>query len=315
MSRASSLYLSLALLALLSGCQQADRKSAPESQVKAGTLKVVATTNIAADLVREIGGDAVQLHALMGPGIDPHLYKATEGDVSRLSAADLIVYNGLHLEGKMAELFADMNRLGRKTVALADGLEKNRLLRVSTAADVSDPHIWMDIQLWQAAAEYLTGQLKTLAPAQHDIFAANLARYRVELQALHAYAVSRAAELEPSQRLLVTAHDAFGYFGRAYGFDVHGLLGVSTASEAGTADVGKLAHFIVAHKVPAIFVESTISDRYLRALQEAVESQGKRVAIGGQLYSDALGEPGGPAGTYIGMLRWNVDTIVNALRP
>ena len=306
------LTIVLFLLAL-AGCTKSEPSRSDDVQ-KPERLAILATTNIVADLVREIAGDAATVEALMGAGVDPHLYKASEGDVRRLQTADVIVYNGLHLEGKLVDILAGLGRQGKQTIALAGGIEPERLLALDDAQNY-DPHIWMDAQLWRVAAELLTARLSEVQPHAAPQFSAQFLRYAAELDELHAYVVTRTTELPLERRIMVTAHDAFGYFGRAYGYEVKGLLGVSTAAEPGTADVRELAKFIVTHGVPAIFVESTVSDRYLRALQDAVEADGQRVAIGGQLYSDALGEAGSPSGTYLGMLRHNVDTIVAALRP
>jgi manganese/zinc/iron transport system substrate-binding protein len=275
---------------------------------------VVATTTIVGDLVRTIGGDDIQVEALMGPGVDPHLYKASAGDVRRMSSADAIFYSGLHLEGKMTDVMAGMNQRGVRTVAVAECIPEDRLIALQGFDGLHDPHVWFDVDLWSETVDCVTRALTELHPAGADAYAANAKAYLDELAELDLWVRRRAAELPPEQRVLVTAHDAFAYFGRAYGFEVRGLLGVSTASETGTADIQRLAEFIVEHRIPAVFVETSVPPRFVEALQEAVAAQGVAVEIGGSLYSDSLGNPGTPAGSYAGTVRANVETIVGALQ-
>jgi manganese/zinc/iron transport system substrate-binding protein len=277
-------------------------------------LQVVATTTIVGDLVRTIGGDDIQVEALMGPGVDPHLYKASAGDVRRMSSADAIFYSGLHLEGKMTDVMAGMNQRGVRTVAVAECIPEDRLIALQGFDGLHDPHVWFDVDLWSETVDCVTWALTELHPAGADAYAANAKEYLDELAELDLWVRRRAAELPPEQRVLVTAHDAFAYFGRAYGFEVRGLLGVSTASETGTADIQRLAEFIVEHRIPAVFVETSVPPRFVEALQEAVAAQGVAVEIGGSLYSDSLGNPGTPAGSYAGTVRANVETIVGALQ-
>jgi manganese/zinc/iron transport system substrate-binding protein len=277
-------------------------------------LQVVATTTIVGDLVRTIGGDDIQVEALMGPGVDPHLYKASAGDVRRMSSADAIFYSGLHLEGKMTDVMAGMNQRGVRTVAVAECIPEDRLIALQGFDGLHDPHVWFDVDLWSETVDCVTRALTELHPAGADAYAANAKAYLDELAELDLWVRRRAAELPPEQRVLVTAHDAFAYFGRAYGFEVRGLLGVSTASETGTADIQRLAEFIVEHRIPAVFVETSVPPRFVEALQEAVAAQGVAVEIGGSLYSDSLGNPGTPAGSYTGTVRANVETIVGALQ-
>lgn len=281
--------------------------------VEGGALRVVATTGMVADLVREVGGERVAVTALMGPGVDPHLYRARESDVRRIAEADLVVYNGLHLEAKMADV---LERIGGRirTAAVTRGIPASRLLSPPEFEGAYDPHVWFDVRLWMEAAEAVRDALIEVDPAHAGVYRANAARYARELEALDGYVRRRAAEIPPERRVLVTAHDAFGYFGRAYGFEVVGLQGISTASEAGTADVRRLAELIVARRIPAIFVESSVPIRTAEAVRAAVRARGGAVRIGGSLYSDALGDPGTPEGTYVGMVRHNIDTIVEALK-
>lgn len=278
-----------------------------------GPLAVVATTTIVADLVRQVGGDEVAVEALMGSGVDPHLYKASAGDVRRMSSAEVIVYTGLHLEGKMAELFEQMAGRGVATHAVTSCVAEEELLAASGFSGVHDPHVWFDVRLWMSAAECVRDELVARRPAAAATIQARAEAYLTELEALDAWVRERLATVPEERRVLVTAHDAFAYFGRAYGFTVKGLLGVSTASEAGTSDVQELAAFIAERGIPAVFVETSVSPRFVQALQEAVEGRGGSVTIGGSLYSDALGDPGSEAETYVGTVRANVDTIVRAL--
>jgi manganese/zinc/iron transport system substrate-binding protein len=265
-----------------------------------------------ADAVSVIGGDKVEVTALMGAGVDPHLYKASEGDVRRLSEAEIIFYNGLHLEAGMGEVLERME--GRAlTVAVSDALERTHLLAPPEFSGNYDPHIWFDVEMWMKAVERVRDTLIEYDKTNADLYHANAARYLVELNELHGYVVAQAARIAPEQKVLVTAHDAFNYFGRAYGFQVRGLQGISTATEAGTGDVQALAAFIAERRIPAIFVESSIPQRTIEAVQAAVRSRGFETHIGGQLFSDAMGDAGTPQGTYIGMVRHNIETIMNAL--
>ena len=277
-----------------------------------GKLQVVATTSIIADIAREVGGDRVDVTGLMGPGIDPHLYKASEGDVQRLAGADLVLYNGLHLEAKMADVLERMHGSVR-TVAVADAIPKDRLLAPPEFGGAYDPHVWHDPGLWRLAVERTRDALVEADTANAAIYRANATRYLTTLDSLDAWVRVETQRVPEATRVLVTAHDAFNYFGRAYGVEVRGLQGISTATEAGTADVRALADFIAERRIPAIFVESSIPRRTIEAVQAAVRARGHDVAIGGQLFSDALGDAGTPAGTYEGMIRHNVGTLVNAL--
>lgn len=277
-----------------------------------GKLNVVTTTSMITDLVKNIGGDYINLQGLMGSGVDPHLYKASEGDVSKLSNADIIFYNGLHLEGKLVEVFEKMKTV--KTIAISDALDKNTLIGSEYFASNYDPHIWFDINYWRQATEFIVLKLSEAVPEQKATFEANGANYLTQLKLLKEKLDATISTLPKEQRVLVTAHDAFNYFGKAFNFEVVGLQGLSTATEAGVQDVQKLAAFIIEKKVKAIFVESSVPKRTIEALQAAVKSKGHNVIIGGTLYSDALGNAGTIEGTYIGMFEYNVNTIVNALK-
>jgi manganese/zinc/iron transport system substrate-binding protein len=276
-------------------------------------IRVVATTNIVADLVRSIGEPQIEVESLMGPGIDPHLYKASAGDVRRMSSAAAIFYNGLHLEGKMSEVLEKVGERDVRTVAVAECVPHDDLIRSEGFSGAHDPHVWFDVALWSTTVECVTEALAKLDPDHAEDFRVRAEAHAGNLISLNDWVRERVSTLEPERRILVTAHDAFGYFGRAYGFEVRGLLGVSTASEAGTSDVQELADFIVERSIPAVFVETSVPPRYLQALEEAVKARGFAVEIGGSLFSDSLGDRGTPAETYTGTVRANVETIVTAL--
>ena len=277
-------------------------------------LNVVATTTMLADLAKVIGGEHIKVDGLMGPGIDPHLYQASAGDVGLMQNADVVIYNGLHLEGKMGEIFEALGRQGRAVISIEEGLEESKLLSWEDDPSVHDPHIWFDIALWKDAAAIVAGGLSELDPAHAADFGAALEGYLAELDALEAYGRARVEELPTAQRVLVTAHDAFQYFGHAYGFEVRGLQGISTDAEAGTADVSALAGFIVERQIKAVFVESSVPTKTIEALQAAVKARGFDVAIGGELYSDSLGDAASGHDTYPATVTANIDTIVNALK-
>jgi manganese/zinc/iron transport system substrate-binding protein len=301
------LYLALALPALLLAACGND--AAAEND---GRLSVVATIGQVADAARVIGGDHVRVTGLMGPGTDPHLYVAGISDVDKLRDADVVFYNGLFLEAQMEDVLEQLAE--RQTVvAVTEAIDPAGLLPSADYADENDPHVWFDVALWMKAAEQVRDTLMAADPAHAADYEANAAAYLAELDALDAYVAEQAARVSPQQRVLITAHDAFNYFGQAYGFEVRGLQGISTASEAGTADVQQLADFIAERRIPAIFIESSVPVRNVEAVQAAVRARGFDVAIGGELFSDAMGDAGTPEGTYVGMVRHNIDTIVGAL--
>jgi len=277
-----------------------------------GRLEAVATTGMIADIVGRVGGDRVRVKGLMGPGIDPHLYRASAGDVRTLSGADIIFYNGLHLEAAMGDVLEQMR--GRiQTVAVTDGIDRSVLLAPPEFKGAFDPHVWFDVSLWMRAVEAVERSLSARDSAGASIYETNARAYLAELDSLHRWVQARAREVPAERRVLVTAHDAFNYFGRAYEFEVKGLQGISTVSEAGTADVQGLADLIVQRRIPAIFVETSIPRRTIAAVQAAARSRGFEPRIGSPLFSDAMGDAGTPEGTYIGMVRHNVNTIVDAL--
>lgn len=277
-------------------------------------LKVVTTTTMITDLVRQIAHDRVEIKGLMKAGVDPHLYKATEGDVNLIIQSDIIFYNGLHLEGKLVELFEKMNKRGSNLFALADGIEKSLLIKSSNFVNNYDPHIWFDINIWKSAARFVASKLSLLDSANADFYAENLKAYLLQLDSADLQIKNKVSELPREKRILITAHDAFNYFGRAFEFQVMGLQGISTLSEASVFDVQNLANFIIEKDVKAVFVETSVPMKNIEALRQAVKSKGKEVSIGGELFSDSLGNPDKPEGTYIGMIMYNVNTIVNSLK-
>jgi len=275
-------------------------------------LRVVATIGMITDVAAQIGGDRVVVEGLMGPGVDPHLYKARAGDVRRLSRADLVLFNGLHLEAAMGEVLEEMGR-NRHTLAVGEAVPVVERIATTEFGGNYDPHVWFDVQLWVHAARSIEEALSAADPAHADEYMQRGAAYRAQLEELDAWVRRRVAQLPPERRVLVTAHDAFGYFGRAYGFEVMGLQGISTTAEAGTGDVQRLADEIVRRRTPAIFLETSIPPRNIQSVIAAVRSRGFDVRMGGELFSDAMGDGGTPEGTYIGMIRHNVETIVASL--
>ncbi len=282
-------------------------------QKKAG-LQVVSTTTMLTDLVEQIGKEHVSVNGLMGPGVDPHLYQASANDVRLLQNADIVVYQGLHLEGRMGDVFQALAQSGKQIIRIEDGIASERLLGWEDEPSSFDPHIWFDVSLWKDAARYVAQQLGSIDNVNRVSYQENLLTYLKKLDDLEVYVKNRVLEVPSNSRVLVTAHDAFGYFGRAYGFEVRGLQGISTESEAGTADVSQLAQFLAERRLKAIFIESSVPRKNVEALQAAVRARGFDVAIGGELFSDALGNRNDESGTYIGMFKTNINTIVNALK-
>ncbi len=284
----------------------------PKADAQSKKLQVVCTTSIITDALKNIGADCIEVTGLMGPGVDPHLYKARESDVQALANADIIFYNGLHLEGKMASLLANM-RDNVQTVALSDALTDEELLKTNFAG-MHDPHIWHDVSRWIKVIEYINEILCAFDNACDDSYEKNSQNYVAQLKQLDTYVKKQVDQIDREDRILVTAHDAFSYFGDAYGFTVIGLQGISTDAEVGTRDIQNLVRYIVKHKIPALFVESSIPKRNIEAVQKAVEAHGRQVAIGPELYSDALGAPHSQTGTYVGMVTHDITAMVTALR-
>jgi len=276
-------------------------------------LRIVATTSMIADLVQVVGGELVRAEGLMGPGVDPHLYQASQGDVSRMAGADVVFYNGLHLEGKMAEIFEQMHGRGQRVFAVTDAVAEDERLQSELFTGNYDPHIWFDLSLWQKAARFVGDRLVEVDALNAEAYRSRALAFVDTLGALDEEIRASLSRVPEEHRVLITSHDAFGYFGRAYDFDVRGLQGISTATEAGTADVQGLAEFVAERRIPSMFIESSISPRGIEAVREAVRARGFDVHIGGTLYGDALGPAGSGADSYTGMVRANTATIVNGL--
>ena len=275
-------------------------------------LSVVATTGMIADAARQIGGDRVSVRALMGPGVDPHAYRQTRTDIAAMVRADLVLWHGLYLEAQMEEF---MQELGARkpVVAVAESLPRELLISHVDYSDKFDPHVWMDPRLWSQVVETVREALAAARPEDAEVFAANAKAYQDELARLADYSDTVFASVPEPARVLVTAHDAFSYFGRAQGFEVLGIQGISTQSEAGLQRVAELVDILVQRKIGAVFVESSVSDRSVRALIEGAAARGHTVVIGGELFSDAMGAEGTYEGTYPGMIDHNVTTISRAL--
>ncbi len=302
--------LCLTLIALaLASCGRAPNVRAPGEVIHA-----VTTVGMITDVVKNIGGDRVSVTSLMGPGVDPHLYKPSLGDVNTLDNADVIFYGGLHLEGRMVELFEKMQASGVRTVPVSEKIDPALLRMPAEFEGNFDPHIWFDVTLWQMAAQRVTEALSEIDPGSAALYRKNGTAYLAELDALHQYTQAGIDSIPPSARVLITAHDAFGYFGQRYGMEVRGVQGSSTASEASANAISELAKFIAERKIKAIFVESSVPATTIQALQAAVRARGWQVQIGGELFADAMGAAGTPEGTYVGMVKHNVDTIVKALK-
>jgi manganese/zinc/iron transport system substrate-binding protein len=274
---------------------------------------IVTTCGMVTDIVREVAGNKAKVVGLMGEGVDPHLYKPTRDDVANILQADVLFYSGLMLEGRMTDTFLRVARKGTPVFAVTELLDEKFLLEPEEFAGHTDPHVWMDVAGWSAAVKVVARSLSEVDAANAAYYQQNSERYLAELAKLDAYAKQALATIPKDFRVLITAHDAFNYFGRAYGIEVRGIQGISTESEAGVADINKLVDFLVLRKIPAIFVESSVSDKNIKALIEGCKSRGHAVRIGGQLFSDAMGKPGIYEGTYIGMIDHNVTTIARAL--
>ena len=287
-------------------CARADEAPAPR-------YEVVATVGMVADIVRNVAGERANVVNIVGEGVDPHLYTPTRRDVVLLRRADIIFYNGLLLEGRMGDVLRRMERRGTPAVAVAEAVKAAGDYPLLEEEDGLDPHLWMDVGAWKRATRVVAARLAEFDPDHADAYAANAERYIAELSALDEYVRGIVATIPEDRRILVTAHDAFGYFGRAYGIEVRGIQGMSTDSEAGVRDIENLIRLIVDRDIPAVFIETSVSDRNVRALVEGARARGHTLRIGGELFSDAMGRTGTYEGTYIGMIDHNATTIVRAL--
>jgi manganese/zinc/iron transport system substrate-binding protein len=301
------IFISAIMLLFAAGCAQKDNE---ESN---GKIKVTSTIGMINDVVQQVGGEHVDAVGLMNSGVDPHLYKASQGDIKKLNEADIIFYNGLHLEGKMVDIFEKMSK-EKPTIAVTKNIPESELLSPQDGSDGHDPHVWFNVQHWITATETIRDELIALKPELKEEFTANANEYIAKLKELDKYVREQIALIPEESRVLVTAHDAFGYFGEAYGVEVKGLQGISTASEYGAKDVSKLRDYLVENKIKAVFVESSVPKKAIQSVIEGAKEKGHEIKIGGELFSDAMGKAGTEEGTYIGMVRHNVDTIVKALK-
>lgn len=296
----------LLVLGLLAGCSNVANEESRDDK-----LQVVATTGMIGDLAENIGGEHVEVTSLMGPGVDPHYYKATQKDVKTLDGAEIILYNGLHLEGNMVEVFEKMSK-EKPTVAISKDIAKEDLHEVQSGE--YDPHIWFDVKLWMQAANTVKEELASVDPDNKKDYEKNFSEYITKLEELDQFVQDEIKTIPETQRVLVTAHDAFGYLGSAYGIEVRGLQGMNTVSEFGPKDVSALRDFLVDKKIKAVFIESSVPKDAIEAVIKGAAQKGHSVTIGGELFSDAMGEAGTDEGTYIGMVRHNTKTIVQALK-
>lgn len=296
------------IMTLLLGCTATSDTAIPEN----GPIQVTTTTGMVADIVKNVGGDRVEVTPLMGPGVDPHLYKASQGDIGKLAKAHMIFYNGLHLEGNMEDILEKLSH-EKTVVPVAEAIppENQREMEDETK---TDPHIWFDVQLWIEAVKVVETELVKADPDHRNDYHQRSQAYIAELEELDEYAREKIQSIPAKQRVLVTAHDAFGYFGEAYDIEVVGLQGINTASEYGLRDVQRIVNLISERRIKAVFVETSVSDKSIEAVVKGAQRRGHTVEIGGELFSDAMGADGTEEGTYIGMVRHNVDTIVSALK-
>jgi len=303
----TAVLLVLSLSLLLAACSDGGKKPVKS---ESGKINIVTTIAQIAEPLSVIGGGKVEVHSLMGPGVDPHLYTATQGDIATLENGDMIFYSGLHLESNMLKVFEEIGK-NRPVLAIGEVISEEKLLKDEGGA--IDPHIWFDIDLWKEALSAAAYELKKAYPEDADYFEGNRKSYFEKLDALKEEAMQKVAQIPQDQRILVTAHDAFGYFGRLLGIQVVGLQGLSTEDEIGLSDIDDTIATLVEHDVPAVFIESSINPASINAVIEGAKKRGLDVKLGGELFSDAMGEAGTKEGTYLGMYAHNVDTITKAL--
>jgi manganese/zinc/iron transport system substrate-binding protein len=308
------LLLVLAVLAVgaAAGCSEST-SSGKEATVEDRPVRVVTTVNFLADMASRIGGDRVEAESLMGPGVDPHLYKASAGDVGTLREADVVLYGGLELEGRMADLLEELSA-ERRTVAVTEDMPRGQLLRPAEFEGKYDPHVWFDVPLWTDAARRIAAELSDVDPRHAAGYERRLRAYLAELDELDAEVRRLVRDVPERSRVLITSHDAFNYFGRRYGFDVVAIQGISTQTEATTADIERVAGVIADRGVRSVFIESSVPRQTIEAVIAAAREQGQETRLGGELFSDAAGDAGTPEGTYAGMVSHNARTIGEGLR-
>ncbi|KIL44146.1 metal ABC transporter solute-binding protein, Zn/Mn family [Jeotgalibacillus soli] len=307
-SKALKRFVSIMVMSfVLVGCNVAEKEGGEDQPIQ-----VVATTSQIGDSISQIGGEFLEVTTLMGPGVDPHIYQPTQRDIQALQNADIVFYNGLHLEGRMDEVFEQIGK-DRPVLALADAVSAQDLLNDPDEPAVTDPHIWFDIDIWMTALDHATKELEELLPNNKAELNVQKEAYFSQLEELKTESLKTMATIPDEQRVLVTAHDAFGYFGRMYNTEVLGLQGLSTEDEIGVSDIQEIVNLLVEREIPSVFVESSISERSIRAVIEGATQAGHSVTLGGELYSDAMGAKGTETGTYIGMYKHNIETISQAL--
>ncbi len=299
----------LGIIIFLINCNSPEKSKKDPNQ----KIKVVATTGMLYDAAKIIGGEKIEPIAIMGPGVDPHLYKATQGDLQKLRSGDLIIYNGLMLEGKMGEILERLSS-NKNILAAAESIPDSLLNTSEIYENAFDPHVWFDVKLWKRVVKSITVNLAETDSTNAEYYHQNATQYLNILDTLDQYVSENISTIPKSQRVLVTAHDAFGYFGEAYNMDVVGLQGISTVSDFGLRDIADLTDLIIEREVKAIFVETSVSDKAIKAVINGCRERGHDVVIGGSLYSDAMGEFGTFEGTYVGMVKHNVDVITNSLK-
>lgn len=304
-----TIILSLVMMFFIMLISCGKLKEKPHS---AGKIRVTTTTTMLTDLVKTIGGDKVEVTGLMGEGVDPHLYSASAGDIEKLANADIIVYGGLHLEGKMTEVFEKLSTSDKAILNVGSKLDKKKVHLID--GKTPDPHVWFNTEMWENEARAVAVELGKFDAKNKDYYMKNFENYKIQLDELKNYVKKRIEEIPPKSRVLVTAHDAFNYFGEQFGLEVRAIQGVSTDSETGTKNISDLADFIAERNIKAVFVESSVPKKSIEALQEAVKARGKEIKIGGELYSDSLGDKQHNSETYIKTVKANADTIVNALK-
>lgn len=301
------IYLSLLLLVGCSGTEKTNEPSDADN-----SLSVVSTVGMVADLVKQVGGDRIEVTQIMGSGVDPHLYKANRDDVQTIMASDVVFYSGLMLEGKMADTLIKVARK-KPVIAVTERVDETNLLEPEDFAGHFDPHLWMDVAAWSNCVDVITEVLGEQAPQHAEFFRANATAYKSDLETLHQYGIDSIGSIPEESRILITSHDAFNYFGRAYGLEVQGVQGLSTESEAGLQRINELVDLLVEKKISAVFVESSVPSKNIEALVEGARSKGHEVSVGGELFSDAMGEPGTYRGSYVGMLDHNITLVARGL--
>ncbi len=302
------------LISIFVGCVDRSTQDFSSSKKTDGSAKirVIATVGMVADLVQRIGQSHVEVTQIMGAGVDPHLYKATRDDVQTIMQGELVFYSGLMLEGKMIDTLVKLGR-GKKVIAVTEGLDESLLLEPDDFQGHYDPHVWMDGSAWAMCCKVIADNLSEHDPAHKTAYHEAAETLESEILKMHQYGKDCIATIPKASRVLITSHDAFNYFGRAYGLEVMGIQGISTESEAGLQRINEFVDLLVERKVQAVFVESSVPRKNIDSLIEGAKSRGHEVKVGGELFSDAMGMAGTYEGTYLGMLDHNITTVTRAL--